>query len=168
LGYLIIKIFYMAKIKDGAKIWPAKTYLLGRRCQYCGEPIEDQARANKIHCSSWVDEYGVKHDCKRRKNMLKNRTKEDTLLDLCARHRETNRQIERIIAAHGDLVSTEVLNAYNVNLADNISFSYDSGIATAEFLGFRIKSNPILKNHKIERYEQLSVPEHGSETQQIG
>jgi hypothetical protein len=133
---------------------PAKTYKLGRVCLYCGEPIEDQARANKTHCSSWIDKFGVRHDCKRKKHKLKTQPQEDILLDFAARQRETHRQILKLIAAHGDYVSTEILDAYNINLADNLGFSFDSGIAVADFLGFKILSNSKLKTHKIEPHHE--------------
>jgi hypothetical protein len=151
----------MKKIKEAPTIWPAKTYKLGRTCLNCGEPIEDQARKNRVHCPAWVDKFGVRHDCKRRKNQTKNQAKEDTLLDLCARHRETNRQIEKAIAAHGDVLSTEILNSYNINLADNLRLHYHSGIVVTEFLGYRIITNLKLQTHKIEPYEQLRV--HGDD-----
>jgi hypothetical protein len=51
-------------------------------------------------------------------------------------------------------VSTEILDAYNINLADNLGFSFNSGIAVAEFLGFKIFSNPELKTHKIEPHHE--------------
>lgn len=133
---------------------PEKTYKLGRACLYCGEPIEDQARATKLHCSRWIDKFGVIHDCKRKKHYLKTRTHEEILLDFAARQRETYRQILKLLTAHGDYVSTETLDAYNINLADNLGFSYDSGIAVAEFLGFKIFSNAELKTHKIEPHHE--------------
>lgn len=151
----------MKKIKEAPTIWPAKTYKLGRACLNCGEPIADQARKTKLHCSAWTDKYGVRHDCKRRRNQAKNQDNEDVLLDLCARHRETRRQIEKMIAAHGDAVSTEILNAYGINLADNLRFTYHSGIAVTEFIGYRIITNLKLQTHKIEPYEQLRV--HGDD-----
>jgi hypothetical protein len=133
---------------DGRAI---RTFKLGRACQYCGEPIEDQARATKMHCTRWKDEFGTVHDCKRRKHQLKHQPQEDILLDFSAKQRETSQQIEKVIAAHGDIVSTEVLNAYNITLSDNLNYSYHSGLATAEFLGYKIITNPRLNNHKIEK-----------------
>ena len=34
----------MAKLKKDGSGKPSKTYLLGRQCEYCEEPIEDKAR----------------------------------------------------------------------------------------------------------------------------
>ena len=80
---------------------------------------------------------------------------ESILLDFSAIQRETKRQIEKVIAAHGNEVSTEILNAYNINLNENLSFDYHSGLMYAEFLGFKIITNPKLNTHKIIKYEQL-------------
>ncbi|MFZ9171463.1 MAG: hypothetical protein ACO210_05845 [Sediminibacterium sp.] len=133
----------------------AKTYHLGRVCQKCGEPIADQDRATKIHCSRWIDKFGVIHDCKRQKHALKVQPYENILLDYSAIQRETKRQIEKVIAAHGNEVSTEILNAYNINLNENLSFDYHSGLMYAGFLGFKIITNPKLNTHKIIKHEQL-------------
>ncbi len=130
---------------------PAKTFALGRVCQHCGEPIADQERASKTHCTRYRDEFGVIHDCKRRKHQLKTQLQEDVLLDFSAKQRETKRHIEKVIAAHGDLVSTEVLIAYNINPGESISWHYHSGLLYAEMLGYKITSNPTLNNHKIEK-----------------
>jgi len=145
----------MRKTKSGPIQRESLTYKLGRRCLYCGEPIEDQARANKIHCSPWVDEYGKRHDCKRQRHSLVHKPDDDLLLEISAGQRDKKRQIERMIAAHGDEVTTEVLIAYGIKLMDCLRFSYHSGQGTFYFLGYRIISNPKLKTHKIERYEQL-------------
>lgn len=144
----------MKNIKIQPKMPPSKTYLLGRSCQFCGEPIEDQARPTKIHCTRWKDKNGQIHDCKRKKHQLKHQPYEDTLLDFSAKQRTTRQQIEKMIAAHGEIVTTEILNAYNVILSENLRFSYQSGLATAEFLGYKIITNPKLNNHKIEKHEQ--------------
>ena len=143
----------MKKIKDQSKKNFSKTFILGRACQYCGEPIEDQARATKIHCTRWKDENGQIHDCKRKKHQLKHQPEEDLLLDFSAKQRTTKQQIEKMIAAHGVIVTTEILNAYNIILSENLRFSYQSGLATAEFLGYHIVSNPKLNNHKIEKHD---------------
>lgn len=142
------------KKEQSANNLPEKTYNLGRVCLLCGEPIEDQARANKTHCSRWIDKFGVVHDCKRKKFTLKTQPQEEILLDFAARQRETRRQILKLLTAHGDVVSTEILDAYNINLGDNLGFSYHSGIAVAEFLGFKIFTNPKLKTHKIELHHE--------------
>lgn len=131
--------------------YPAKTYKIGRVCHFCGEPISDQERASKMHCTRWIDESGFVHDCKRKKHQLKIQKNEDILLDFSARQRETNRQLEKIIIAHGDLVSTEILNAYNIKLGDNLKFDYRSGIAVFEYLSFKITVNPNENLHKIEK-----------------
>ena len=141
----------MKKFSSLPERGPTKTYKLKRACAYCSEPIEDQARASKIHCSRWMDEAGVIHDCRRRKHQLVHKLNDDLLLDFSARQREINQQIVKAVAAHGDVVSSEVLNAYNINLSENLKFHYRSNLTTCEFLGFKIITNPKLNNHTIQK-----------------
>ena len=63
--------------------------------------------------------------------------------------------IEKILADHGNEVITEVLNAYNIKLSENLSYDYHSGLLYAEFLGFKIISNPKLNTHKIIKNDKL-------------
>lgn len=127
----------------------SKTYTLGRVCLYCGEPIEDQARANKMHCSPWLDEYGIRHDCKRKRHQIRHQEKEDVLLDHNAKQRELTRQIENIVKTHGDIVTNEVLDAYGINLFESLKIDFNAGSGTSSFLGYQIISNAITKTHKI-------------------
>lgn len=128
---------------------PTKTFFLGRACLYCGEPIEDQARSSKLHCSPWIDEYGVRHDCKRKRHHVKNHERESILLDFSANQREIARQIEQMIKAHGTEVTTEILEAYAINLFGGLRFemNYEQGVA--EFLGYKIITTTKTKTHKI-------------------
>lgn len=136
---------------------PAKTYKLGRACQHCGEPIEDQARATKTHCTRFIDEFGVLHDCKRRKHQLKHQLSEDVLLDWCALQRQTKGRIEDAIAAHGDELSVEILDAYNINLQDCIRFNHNSRVTVVEFLGYDVLIIPNRKTYKIQKNDKSRI-----------
>lgn len=127
----------------------SKTFLLGRTCLYCGEPIEDQARSSKLHCSPWTDNYGVRHDCKRKRHHVKNHERESILLDFNAKQREIARQIERMIIAHGTEVSTDILDAFAINLFDGLKFEMNHLQGVSEFLGFKIITTTKTKTHKI-------------------
>ncbi|MFN3795537.1 MAG: hypothetical protein ACK4RX_12810 [Chitinophagaceae bacterium] len=129
----------------------SKTYFQGRVCQFCGEPIEDQARKSKIHCSAWIDEFGVKHDCRRKKHQYKHQLEEDVLLDFSAKQREMARQLQKLLAAHGNQVSTEVLDAYGINLSACLGFSFEEGVFTTRFLGFTIATNLFTQQHLIQK-----------------
>jgi hypothetical protein len=133
---------------------PIKTYKLGRVCQHCGEPIADQERASKTHCTRYRDEFGIIHDCKRRKHQLKHQLNEDFLLDWCAKQRETKQRIEEAIKAHGDELTEKMLTAYNIMLDTCIRHYDHAGTTVVEFLGYDIIINPnyiilkIVKNDK--------------------
>jgi hypothetical protein len=136
---------------------PTKTYLLGRACQYCSEPIADQERANKTHCTRYRDENGVVHDCKRRKHQLNHQLSEDFLLDWCALQRQTKARIEDALTAHGDEVTVDILDAYNINLHDNIRFYFNSGATYVEFLDYNIIIRPNFKTLKIQKNEKSGL-----------
>jgi len=140
---------------------PVKTYKLGRACQHCGEPIADQERASKTHCTRYKDEFGVIHDCKRKKHQLKHQLEEDVLLDWCALQRENKKRIEDIIKAHGDEVSLHVLDAFNVILHNGIRFYQRSGATVVEFLSYNIIVKPKSKIFKIEKHEKLGIRING-------
>lgn len=127
----------------------AKSYHLGRACLYCGEPIEDQARASKLHCQPWSDEYGVRHDCKRKRHQDKHQKNDGILLDMNANQREIARQIERMLKTHGDEVSTDVIDAYGINLFDSIEFDLNPKEGKAVFLGYKIVTSSSTQIHKI-------------------
>ena len=139
----------MKKNDSGGK--QLKTYKLGRACQFCGEPIADQERKSKIHCTRYRDEFGVIHDCKRRKYQLKHQLEEDVLLDWCSMQRATKSKIEDMIKAHGDEVKIEVLDAYNVTLDNRIKSHQHLGQTIAEFLGYNIIITPNCKTFKIQK-----------------
>jgi hypothetical protein len=136
---------------------PVKTYKLGRACQHCGEPIADQERASKTHCTRYKDEFGVIHDCKRKKHQLKHQLHEDVLLDWCALQRENKKRIEDIIKSHGDEVSLEVLDAFNVILHNGIRYYQRSASIVVEFLGYNVIVKPKCKTFKIEKYDKLGI-----------
>ena len=133
---------------------PEKTYELGRACLYCGEPIADQARKNKFHCTIYKDEFGMTHNCRRRKYQLNHQLSEDLLLDWCAFQRKTKIQIEEVIKAHGNEVKIEVLDAYNVILNNCIRFYQYLGKTIVEFLGYDIIITPNSKTFKIKKNDK--------------
>ena len=149
---ITLKIIFMKKKDSTGK--PVNTYELGRACLYCGEPIADQARKSKFHCTEYKDEFGVTHNCRRRKYQLKHQLSEDVLLDWCAMQRKTKIQIEEVIKAHGDVVKVEILDAYNVILDNRIRSYQYSGQTIMEFLGYNIIITPNCKTFKIQKNDK--------------
>ena len=139
----------MKKISIKAPNRNSKTYFMGRKCQFCGEPIEDQARKTKIHCTPWIDEYGVRHDCKREKHQQKHQPEEEVLLDFGARQRKMTRQIENLIQSHGIEVTTDMLTAFDIKLSNNVSYEYNRKSATFKFIGYSIVYQIQTNTHKI-------------------
>jgi hypothetical protein len=132
---------------------PNYTYHNGRSCENCDKAIEDQARASKKHCSAWVDEFGIKHDCKRQKHAEKHSREDEFLQALNASVKDANQKICKMVADKGDIVTTEVLNAYGIELSKCIDFSFDGHQCTSQFLNYYIHSNPNTHTHKIVKYE---------------
>jgi hypothetical protein len=133
---------------------PAQTFFMGRACQNCGEPIADQERATKIHCTRYKDEFGVIHDCKREKHQLKTKLHEDILLDWCARQRETRRRIEDAIKAHGNELTEQMLTAYNIILDTCFRYYKKAGTTVVVFLGYDVIINPKYITYKIQKHEK--------------
>ncbi|MBU3714784.1 MAG: hypothetical protein FGM46_07525 [Ferruginibacter sp.] len=132
---------------------PIFTYIQNRKCEHCDAPIEDQARASKRHCASWVDEFGIKHDCKRQKHADKHSREDEFLQALNAGVKDNNKKIDKMVAEKGNVVTTEVINAYGIELTKCVDFEFDGRIFKSQFLNYYIYSNPISQTHKIERYE---------------
>ena len=103
------------------------------------------------------DENGVVHDCKRRKHQLNHQLSEDFLLDWCALQRQTKARIEDALTAHGDEVTVDILDAYNINLHDNIRFYFNSGATYVEFLDYNIIIRPNFKTLKIQKNEKSGL-----------
>jgi hypothetical protein len=147
----------MAKLKKDGSGKPSKTYLLGRQCEYCEEPIEDQARATKKHCSSYIDEHGVLHDCKRKKHQMKHQLNDDKLLDWSSIQRDTKAKIEDAIKAHGEYLTFEILEAYNIKLDNYIKLNHGNQESILEFLGYDIVVKAFSKTVKLIKHEQHRI-----------
>ncbi len=132
---------------------PSLTYHLGRVCEDCGEPIADQERKTKRHCTAYIDENGIHHNCRRRKHQKKHQKHEDLLLDWAAVQRQTKTKIDEALATHGEFVTEAVLEAYGIVLNNCISISHGYQESTLEFLGYNIIVNPFKKSIKIQKHD---------------
>ncbi len=132
---------------------PAKTFLSGRACLYCGEPIEDQARLSKKYCTPWIDEYGINHYCRRKQHHIRHAEDENILLDYNAKQRETKRQIESLIKTHGNKVTKAMLDAFGIELSSALEQNGTTGAAESKFLGYSIISKAYSNHHKIIKHD---------------
>lgn len=133
---------------------PSMTYHLGRACEDCGEPIADQERKTKRHCTSFVDENGIHHNCRRRKHQKKHQLHEDRLLDWAAKQRQTKAKIEEAFAMHGEFVTLQILEAYGIALNNCITISHGYQESSLEFLGYNIIINPFKKSIKLQKHDK--------------
>ena len=133
---------------------PSLTYHLGRACEDCGEPIADQERKTKRHCSPQIDENGIHHNCRRRKHQKKHQIHEDRLLDFAAIQRQTKIKIEEAVVTHGEFVNLQILEAYGIALNLCITISHGFQESTLEFLGYNIIINPFKKSIKLQRHDK--------------
>lgn len=133
---------------------PSLTYHFGRACEDCGEPIADQERKSKRHCTPFIDENGIHHNCRRRKHQKKHQLHEDRLLDWAAIQRQTKTKIEEAIITHGEFVNEAVLEAYGIVLNNCISISHGNEESTLEFLGYNIIVNPFNQSIKLQKHDK--------------
>jgi len=133
------------------------TYKLGRFCEYCGNPLADQLRANRRHCEPQVDEYGRIYDCKRRKHQKIHQNDDEVLQKWCALQKNLKRKIESVLEDHGSTVTLEILAAYKIQVSFNIRFKEDSEKYVMGFLGYDILYNKFSKQCKILKNEQSGL-----------
>jgi hypothetical protein len=135
---------------------PSLTYHLGRACENvdCREPIADQERKSKRHCSEYTDENGIHHNCRRRKHHQKHQIHEDRLLDFAAIQRQTKTKIEEAFVTHGEYVNLQIIEAYGIALNHCITISHGFQESTLEFLGYNIIINPFKKSIKLQKHDK--------------
>ena len=153
----------MKPIKKEISSKPCLTYHLGRECENvdCREPIADQERKSKRHCSEYRDENGIHHNCRRRKHHQKHQIQEDRLLDYAAIQRQTKTKIEDAVATHGEYVTLEILDAFGIATNNYITISHGFQESTLEFLGFDIIMNPFKKSIKLQRHDKPTGMDDG-------
>ena len=140
---------------------PSLTYILGRVCEDCFEPIADQERKTKRHCSSYIDENGLHHNCRRRKHQKKHQINEDRLLDWSAIQRQTKTKIEEAIITHGEFVDLQILEAYGIVLNNCITISHVYQETILEFLGYYIFINPFKQTIKLQKHDKPTIHDNG-------
>lgn len=125
------------------------TYFDNRKCHYCGEPIADQERKNRIHCPVSFDEYGNRIDCKRKKFDLKHQPETETLQCHNARAKDYYQKIIKMRADHGEIVTSAIIDSYGIIITESDDYYFDGHELTSYFIGFAIISNPNTNTHRI-------------------
>ena len=125
------------------------TYFDNRKCHYCGEPIADQERKNRIHCPESIDENGKIINCKRKKFDVKHQPETEILKDHNARAKDYHKKIKKMRADQGEFVTSAIIDSYGICLTESDNFHFDGHQLTSYFIGFAIISNPITNMHRI-------------------
>ena len=131
------------------------TYLKNRVCRQCGEPIADQDDIKKEFCEKTYDKFGKVRDCKttwHRENDKPDRALHSRIIN---NQKAISTRLEFLFKKKGELVSTEDLDTYEVNLSESLNFKIEkNGTLTSQFLNHTIVSNPFTEIHKIQNHEK--------------
>ncbi len=134
---------------EQAKEPPLYTYLDKRECEYCEDPIADQAKSTRIHCE-YKNDNGVIKDCK----TAKARQNDEEERELFRKQRETikgiDSRIKKMLKEKGDSVDLEALEAYDVDLTLGLSSeTKPNGQFTSTYINYKIMGGPFNSKFKI-------------------
>lgn len=128
------------------------TYELDRECLFCHRPIPDQEHALRVHCPKTTNPDGTIRDCKSDRHSKDKFPEREKHRHIIKEKKSVSERIEAMVARKGYTVTTNDLDAYDINLTDSNLFGInESGISIGYFLDYKITSNPIYKTHLIER-----------------
>ena len=131
------------------------TYIQKRACKQCAAPIYDQAHKSQIFCEITYDENGKVRDCKTAYHRANDKPERERQALLNAQNKALKSRIEYLVSQKGNLVTTEMLDTYDIDLAFSIQYSISKqGILKSIFLGYEIESNPFNNLHKISNHDQ--------------
>lgn len=126
------------------------SYLLKRACKFCSAPIHDKAHGASEFCPKTWDENGKVRDCKTAYHRENDKPEREIQAEYSGRNKAIKSRIEFLVKKHGDQVSTELLDTYEIDLTECMRYQIEpSGILTSYFLNYIIVSNPFNNIHKI-------------------
>ena len=126
------------------------SYLLMRACKFCRAPIPDNAHGASEFCPKTWDENGKVRDCKTAYHRENDKPEREIQAEYNGRNKAIKSRIEFLVKKHGDQVTTEMLDTYEIELMECLRFNIESsGILTTHFLNYQIVSNPFNNIHKI-------------------
>jgi len=136
------------------KIFTEKTgqfsYQLKRACKFCSAPIPDDAHATTEYCPKTWDENGKVRDCKSDYHRENDKPEREIQAAYNGRNKAIKTRIEFLLIKHGDQVTTEMLDTYDIDLTECLRYKVDpSSMLTSYFLNYKIVSNPFNNIHKI-------------------
>jgi hypothetical protein len=126
------------------------SYLFKRACKFCRAPIPDNAHGASEFCPKTWDENGKVRDCKTAYHRENDKPEREIQAEYSGRNKAIKSRIEFLVKKHGDQVTTEMLDTYEIELMECLRFNIESsGILTTHFLNYQIVSNPFNNIHKI-------------------
>jgi hypothetical protein len=126
------------------------SYLLKRACRFCSAPIHDKAHGASEFCPKTWDDNGKVRDCKTAYHRENDKPEREIQAEYSGRNKAIKSRIEFLVKKHGDQITTEMLDTYEIMLTECIKYQVDpSGTLTTHFLNYQIVSNPFNNIHKI-------------------
>ena len=126
------------------------TYYEGRACEHCLTPIPDQEHGTRRFCVKTKDAYGNVFDCKSDYHTEKDAPDKVVHVAPINKHKGIARRINDLLSKKSQIVTTQDLDAYDIDLQHSLEFILKSnGELISFFLEHKIITNPISKTHKI-------------------
>ena len=130
------------------------TYNQNRKCKWCFTPIADQEHLKREFCDKTYDENNKVKDCKTAYHRSKDQPIRELPSNIINNHKDYTIQFEQMIAKKGLEVYTQDIEAYDISLANSISFVLErNGILISKFIHHTVVSNPNNHTHKITKNE---------------
>lgn len=131
------------------------TYLQGRKCLHCGEPIPDQKHLALKFCDYQEQGKTSKDSCKN-KYWSRRKTKDlKAYRSLVRFHKSMSKRIHDLLMANGEIVTIEDLNRYGINLYCPIKTElFQDKSRKFYFIGYLIEKSAD-NSFKIKQYELL-------------
>ena len=135
--------------EEQAKVLPIYTYFNNRKCEFCGEPIADQAKSTRTHCV-YDNTDGVIKDCK----TAKARQNDEEERELFRKHREIikgiDKSISKMVKEKGYVVDLDALKAYDIDLCLGLTMEIKlNGQFTSTYINYKIEGGPFESTFKI-------------------
>ncbi|MES2432183.1 MAG: hypothetical protein V4556_14710 [Bacteroidota bacterium] len=132
------------------------TYIDGRKCLFCGEPIADQESTKRTFCEKTYNALGKVRDCKTAYHRKNDKPERDIHRSIINEHKSIDERIEEMIIKKGFEVTTEDLDAYDIDLSSSIRYNLKAtGVLESFYLFYKLTSNPITNVHKIKKHEEF-------------
>ena len=115
------------------------TYTQKRKCLHCQKPIADQKHAATKFCEKLELPDKTIQSCKDDFHSLRNKEKNKPYKKLADFHKDTNKKINNLLKAKGEIVTVALIDQYGIVLHKPAAFSSDDNKWTYYFIDFAFK-----------------------------